>query len=291
MRVTRLPMTTALAALLLVSLCGFAADCNFTRAQLQDESLAILRKDYPARGFSAGESAELIRMGKVELGLDNLYAKMCTVAPLDAAARAEEIRHHFGAMMQLIEQHEAQQQLTWADARKLVMLQLTTEEYFHALMKQGEFVTRPFVRGVVLTVVIDRPDGYQYVRKEDQERWRVSREALFDEGLHNLVEVTRNGKLHAANGAEKLLASEEKDGYDAVRILVPWVREQAVKLLGEPFLAGIPNRDFLIMWSTANSAGFHKATRGEIQQDFAEQPYGLSGRVLRVWGDGRIELE
>ena len=96
MRVTRLSMATALAALLLASICGFAADCNFTRVQLQDESLAILRKDYPAREFSAGESAELIRM------------------------------------------------------------------------KQGEFVTRPFVRGVLLTVVIDQPDGYQYVRKEDQ---------------------------------------------------------------------------------------------------------------------------
>jgi hypothetical protein len=284
-------MTTALAALLLISVCGFAADCNFTRQQLQDESLAILRQDYPAREFAAGESVDLIRADKIELGLDNLYAKMCAVAPLDAAARAAEIRHHFGAIMKLIQQHEAQQQLAWAAARKLVMLQLTTEEYFHARMKQGEFVTRPFVAGVLLTVVVDQPDGYQYVRKEDQERWSVSREALFDEALHNLAEVTMSGRLQAANGAEKLLASEEKDGYDAVRILVPWVREEAVKLLGEPFFAGIPNRDFLIMWSTANSAGFHKATRGEIQQDFAAQPYGLSARVLRVWGDGRIELE
>jgi len=294
MRGCRWSSAIAFAALLLICACGCASECNFTQAQLQAESLAILRKDYPGQEFGAGESPDMIRMGEVELGLDNLYARLCIEPkePLDQPARAVEIRTHFAAMMKLIRQQENRQPLAWAEARKLVLPQLQTEEYFRSLANGKEvFVTRSFVPGVVLAAVIDQPNGYQYIRKEELERWHVTREALFAEGLRNLTEKAMDSGLQGANGAEKFLSSEEGDGYDAARILVPWVREQAAKLLGEPFFAAIPNRDFLIMWSTANSAEFHKLARGNVEQALKERPYALSSRVLRVWADGRIEVE
>lgn len=99
-----------------------------------------------------------------------------------------------------------------------------------------------------------------------------------------------HARLQGGRSPDPFLASEEKDGYDAVRLLLPWVRQEAAKHLGNPFLAAIPNRDFLVMWGTTNSQAFQSRARDNVLQDFKSQPYKLSSSVLKVWEDGRIEV-
>ena len=43
-----------------------------------------------------------------------------------------------------------------------------------------------------------------------------------------------------------LVILQTLDGYDASRILLPALHERLKRLLGTPFAAGIPNRDFAI---------------------------------------------
>ncbi|HTE43077.1 MAG TPA: hypothetical protein VK629_19800, partial [Steroidobacteraceae bacterium] len=118
----------------------------------------------------------------------------------------------------------------------------------------------------------------------------VEDKTLFDTALRNLDLKNTNAKLQGGSDPSRFLAFEEKDGFDAVRLLVPWVREEAVKYLGNPFLAVIPNRDFLVMWSVKNSPDFQTFARDRARDDFKSQPYPLTPRPVKVWADGRVEL-
>ena len=138
-------------------------------------------------------------------------------------------------------------------------------------------------------MVLDSGDGYGYVRSEDREKWQVSESELFDQAQRNLEQSAREITIHEGRLGDKLLAIQENDGYDAARILVPAIRKQAAELLGEPFLVGIPYRDFIVMWSTENSTQFQSSTRATIAKDSAAQPYSISGDVFEVWADGRVQ--
>ena len=116
------------------------------------------------------------------------------------------------------------------------------------------------------------------------------RSELFETALKNVDISYGSAKLQGGQKPDAFLASEEKDGYDAVRLLLPWVRTEAAKHLGDPFFASIPNRDFLIMWGTENSALFQGQARQNVALDYQSQPYKLSPLVLKVWADGRVEV-
>ena len=67
------------AVLCVLAAFGTAAfGCDLTPKQLQKESLAILKKEYPDRKFAAGRDEDVILLDKAELGLDNLYDKLCS---------------------------------------------------------------------------------------------------------------------------------------------------------------------------------------------------------------------
>jgi uncharacterized protein YtpQ (UPF0354 family) len=262
--------------------------CDLTPKQLQKESLAILKKQYPDRTFSAGSDDDVIRMDKAELGLDNLYNKLCSET-LTTEARAKQIQRHFANILAMVEEHEAQRPKTWSDAKEMVYLQLAPQSYLQPLIASTQLIHRPFTEGILVAVVLDAADGYGYVRREDREQWKVSEAELFDQAQQNMERSAREITLHEGRIGDKLLAIQENDGYDAARILVPSVRKQAAELLGEPFLLGIPHRDFIVMWSTTNSIEFQRSTRETLVKDFSSQPYSISRDVFEVWADGRIQ--
>jgi uncharacterized protein YtpQ (UPF0354 family) len=171
------------------------------------------------------------------------------------------------------------------------MLQLMPSDYLRHGLDKGGLVRRPLVPGVELAVVVDEKERYGYVREEDLVRWNIDVKVLYESALRNLDRANVDAKLQGGGDPDKFLAVEEKDGYDATRLLVPWIRQEAAKFLGDPFIAAIPNRDFLIMWSAKNSARFQEFARNRVQDDFKRQPYPLTNKTLRVWSDGRIELE
>ena len=282
----KLLLQAALVASLAFSSAALA--CDLTPRQLQKESLDILKNEYPERNFSAGAAEDLIRMGQAELGLDNLYNKLCS-EPLAPKERAKQIRRHFANIVAMVKEHEAKQLKTWADAKDRVSLQLAPQSYLQPLIANTQLIHRPFTDGIFVAVVLDAADGYGYVRREDREQWQVSEAELFEQAQRNLERSAREIMLHEGRSTDKLLAIQENDGYDAARILVPSVRKHAAELLGEPFYVGIPHRDFIVMWSTANSLEFQRSTRDTLATDFATQPYSISGDVFEAWADGRIQ--
>jgi uncharacterized protein YtpQ (UPF0354 family) len=279
-----------LQAILLATLAfsSAALACDLTVRQLQQQALSMLQKDYPQHTFSAGSAENVIQMGKAELGLDNLHSKLCSEG-LTPKQREKQIRKHFANIVAMVEEQQAQQEVTWDVAKEMVSLQLAPRDYLQRFIDQTQLVHRQFTTSILLAVVLDGADAYGYVGLDDRKRWKISEDELFAQAQRNLERSAEEVRIHGGKGVDKLLAIQENDGYDAARILVPAVRQQAAKVLGEPFLVGIPHRDFLVMWSTENSAEFQRSTRETIRNDYAKEPYAISGGVFKLWADGRIQ--
>jgi hypothetical protein len=270
-----------------------ALACEFTPAQIQSEALSFLQKEYPDDAFKRGSTVDVVVMGEAVLGLQNLLRKLCQANPSPSQAqRTDAMRSHFQEVIPATRAAAAwKPPASWTDARAVVTLQLMPSDYLRNFQDKAALVTRPFVPGVELAVVIDEKGRYGYVREEDRARWSVDVKTLFESALKNLDRANVNAKLQGGGDPDKFLAMEEKDGYDAVRLLVPWIREEAAKFLGDPFIAAMPNRDFVIMWSTKNSARFQDFARTKVEHDFTKQPYPLTRKTLRVWANGRVEVE
>jgi hypothetical protein len=277
--------------LMLWSAAAAAADCPIDPKALQTEVLAMLKQEFPGRTFKAGNSSDVIVTDKIELGLSNLRARLCLASPpLSAKERVEVARAHFRSMLSIADPRPASGSEVWASVQGQVTLQLMPVEYAQKFQDDRALVSRPFIPEVATAVVIDSEKGYRYVRKVDLAQWKIAVDALFEQALKNLDAKSKAAKLQGSRGPDKFLAFEEKDGYDAARILLPGVRSEAAKLLGDPFLAAMPNRDFLILWSAQNSAEFQKFTRQKARDDYRAQPYPLTPMTLRVWRDGRVEI-
>jgi uncharacterized protein YtpQ (UPF0354 family) len=270
-----------------------ALSCEFTPIQIQSEALSFLQKEYPNDRFERGNAIDVIVMGEAEVGLQSLRRKLCQTNPSpNQEQRSVMMRAHFQEVIPVSRAAAAwKPPANWADAQSVIMLQLMPSDYLRDPKDKKALVARPFVTGVELAVVIDEKGRYGYVREEDRARWNVDVKTLFETALKNLDRANVNAKLQGGGDADKFLAMEEKDGYDAVRLLVPWIRQEAAKFLGDPFIAAMPNRDFLIMWSTKNSAQFQDFAKSRIRDDFAKQPYPLTSKTLKVWANGRVELE
>ena len=265
------------------------AACDLSAGQVQREALRFLRNTYPDQPFVADSNEDMIRSGAVEFGLQNLRSRLCLAAPkADAASRDAIMREHFAALMRQLEKRETVAPSNWSEAQALLFPQFMPTDYLRASTGR-QIVTRPFVPGVELGIVIDRREGYGYVRDADRARWKVAAATLFDVAMKNLDRKTQGARLQGGGEPDRFLAVEEKDGHDATRILVPWIRQEAAKYLGDPFFVMIPNRDFLIMWGEKDSAGFQAFARSKGRAGFDTQPYPLSGLTLRIWASGKIE--
>lgn len=251
-----------------------------TKPQFQAFVLGVLKDAFPDRAFEAGEVDDLIICGDEQFGLSNLYAK-CGDGRADDSEFREFIAEHFGKMIKLVEQHTQNDSPAWSVVKDRLRPQFMPARF----AEQAPLVHLPVGQpasdaDVLIGIVLDSEAGYSYVRQEDAALWGRTADELFDAAVQNLNDASRQLPMALFPEPNLAIVIETKDGYDAARLLLPGIRRFAAEKLGEPFYAGIPNRDFLIMWSQNADAEFQHFCRERIGQDFDEQDHPLSPRIL-----------
>jgi len=267
-----------------------------TRPEFQALVLEVLHETFPERGYEAGDDDDVIVCGGEQFGLHNLLAH-CGDGEADDPQLREFIREHFARMAKLVEQHTANDSPAWAPIAPRLRPQIMPASY----AEQVPIVHLPLGPAtedatedadVLIGIVLDSEAGYSYVRQEDAALWGRTPEELFETAVANLTEASRELPMAMFPEPNLAIVIETKDGYDAARLLVPSIRQFVAEKLGEPFFAGIPNRDFLIMWSREASEEFQTFCRQRIAADAAEQDHPLSPRILVATADEvRPEVE
>lgn len=243
----------------------------------RDLVLTILNEEFPGEPFLPGQRSDAIRWKDSEIGLHNLHADAASIHAEPSAVR-QTIVEHFSKIFKLTDGDLANLPDTWEEAKSRVRLQLMPAGFARA----GVSVTYPFLDDVLISVVVDSEHGYAYARSEDLERWDVGLVDLYETARDNLQEASQNLGVSYYPGPPAIVAIDTSDGYAAARILLPSLRQFICERLGSPFLAGIPNRDFLIMWSTQGDAEFQSRMIDQLIEDTQSRSHPLSSQVLRV---------
>ncbi len=251
-----------------------------SRSEFQALVLEVLQESFPDRGYEAGDGDDVIVCGGEQFGLHNLQTH-CGDARADDPELRLFIREHFARMAKLVEQHTGNDSPAWATIQSRLRPQIMPAEY----AAQAPIVHLPLGPAtedadVLIGIVLDSDAGYSYVRQEDAALWGRTAAELLETAVENLAEASRKLPMAIFEPPDLAIVIETKDGYDAARLLVPKIRQFAAGKLGEPFFAGIPNRDFLILWSRQASEGFQAFCRQRIAADAAEQDHPLSPRIL-----------
>jgi uncharacterized protein YtpQ (UPF0354 family) len=142
---------------------------------------------------------------------------------------------------------------------------------------------REFLADLMIAYVIDEERSFAYINEDHLERWRVSIVDLHQQAIENLRRRTDDRVTYTTvgEGEQRLFIFNSGDGYDATRVLLAdvladWAREVPGRLV-----IGIPNRDFLIAFSDANSEVL-RGVAAQVQSDAAQREYGLTEQLFTL---------
>lgn len=243
----------------------------------REQVLSILHEEFPNEEFRPGTHPEGIAWLDTEISLHNLHMDLA-VSSLDLADMRPTIVEHFNRVVQLTQMAKSGMELEWAQVQKKLRLQIMPA----AFERHGSSIIFPLLPEVVVSIVVDSDFGYSYVREIDLERWSINRVDAYELAKQNLDENSRELKINYFVGPPDLMAVDTTDGYAAARLLLPELRKFVAGRLGSPFYAGIPNRDFLVMWAKPRDKAFTTRIRTQLNSDFRNRSHPLTNRILVV---------
>jgi uncharacterized protein YtpQ (UPF0354 family) len=153
-------------------------------------------------------------------------------------------------------------------------------------------VYRPFLADLIITYVIEEPNSVAYISEQHLERWGLAEHELHEQAMANLRRRTAERGSHTITGEgyQRLVIFDTQDGFDATRLLLPDLIEPWQADLPGTMVIGIPNRDFLIIFSDSDRT-ILTAVAHQIQRESAERAYGLTDQLFTVSGGQVREYE
>jgi uncharacterized protein YtpQ (UPF0354 family) len=153
-------------------------------------------------------------------------------------------------------------------------------------------VYRPFLADLMIAYVIDEPGQVAYINEQHLERWGVAEHELHERAIENLRHRTdeRGNYTTAGTGEQRLIIFNTQDGFDATRLLLPALLERWRPEFSGRMVIGVPNRDFLILFSDSDSSILANLAH-QIQMDSANREHGLTDQLFTLEGGQVREYE
>jgi uncharacterized protein YtpQ (UPF0354 family) len=246
--------------------------------QLTNEVLALLRERHPEQDFQADEKG--IRGRNRVVFLSNLYREVRS-----APARRGEIIQHFVQSL-----HESADlplgYESWEDAQGRVLPLLKPRSYFESDSATRYSLVTEWLADVVICYALRSKDIFRFVTTADVDRWETDAQALHEVAVANLCRLFWPSRLEGARQRDggRLILVVTSDGLASSRLLHPDLHRLFSGPLGSPFLAGIPDRDTLVVYS--NRRKLKQRTERQLRKDHHTSSYPISPRPFLVTRDG-----
>lgn len=172
---------------------------------------------------------------------------------------------------------------TFADNRANVMPQIVpTTLLDYCRQDNRELAAVPYIGGLAIAFVLDEEERYTYIHQKVMETWGVTATDLLHAALENLQQLdTAEAYYQLGSGERSLVVWETFDGYDASRILLSRELNAAAAHLPGNVLIGIPNRDYLVLFSDVD-VDHVSEMRERIREDFEAHEYPITGRLFTL---------
>ena len=254
-----------------------------TPEQFRLRVLDVLAREYPhVRAEASGEWAiSLFQDGGDPIGtvgLENLYR----TSLLKAEAAGALIREYLDQILASFTEERSYDSYDQVRDRLLPMLK--SEEWVREAPGHLDLLRVEFAPGLALCFAVDEPTRMAYVTRQMVESWDVPVERVQEVAQDNLAARQAGLELTVLNGDDGrpfAVAINTGDGYDATRLVLPTVRDTLAEQLGEQYLVGLPNRDFLIAFAPRDpevQAGIIR----QVKQDYHKMNHPITPTIYRV---------
>ena len=184
----------------------------------------------------------------------------------------------------LAERQASTDKSEFAAASNLVRPQIVPADY---LQQAGDLVHRAFLAGLLVAYAVDDKERYELIRQSNIDSWDVGQTAIEARAIANLESVSSEISLSPRPNPDggAFIAVSTTDGYDAARLLLPQFMRHVREALNATFIfAGIPNRDFLVVWTPDFAP--RRAFATKIAQDFQSRPHPLTDALFAATDTG-----
>ncbi len=258
----------------------------------QDELFALrvtnallerLRRQFPAHGYAYDGGA--IRDG------DHVISPGSVVRQVQLAPhRQSEIIEHFIAGL-LFAGDDAPAADRLSTVRDLILPILKPAAYVRSDGPTASMLCRPWLGELIICYAIRGAKTLRFILERDRERWGTDGQALHDLARANLGRLPWPERLEGSGPAAagprggRMVMVASGDGLDATRLLDPRLHGLLAPILGSPFLAGAPDRDTLVLFSTRDRKLIAHIAK-KLREDYARAAYPISPHPFRVSADG-----
>ena len=174
----------------------------------------------------------------------------------------------------------------WDDVRDCITLVLKHRDYIASEGPTRHLQTTEWIADVVLCYAIRRKNMFRFVTGWDVNRWGLNGDALHETAMANLARLPWPKQLTGARFKDsgRIIVVDTDDQLASSRLLHPELHQLFSGPLGRTFLAGIPCRDRLVLYSDRRELKQRIGRR--IRKDHADSAYPITPRPFRVTRDG-----
>ncbi len=240
--------------------------------------LARLRRQFPAAGYEF--DGERIRGADQLISPGNLIRQVG-----QAPERQAELIERFVAGL-VVTGDDAPSAERLDAVRDLIVPILKPAGYVRPDGPTASVVHRAWVGDLIICYAVRGGKTLRFVLDGDLERWETGAGAVHETAMANLRRLPWPQRLKPPAGpGPGLIVISTRDGFDASRLIHPGLHALATPVLRSPFLAGVPDRDTLLLFP-ARDGRAREQIAARLREDYARAAYPVSPRLFRVGPDG-----
>ncbi|QDT98082.1 hypothetical protein V144x_35660 [Gimesia aquarii] len=250
-----------------------------------NEVLHFAQKKFPLMSSQLIPGFRL-KFGESEINLTNFYRSYLTTPEYFE----KNITTALATILQINEWGEAQTDPELSQIQDRIMPILLPKESWECHFPN--FVGEPWVANLTIMYVVDESNAYWYIHDKLLRKWNISRDELHQIALNNLDRYFDHNQIElicmSKEDGPNMIIQSKPDAYNASQVLSKTFYQQARKFLGSEFLAGVPNRDFLLALSLSQSHIIEQIQHN-IANDYLTMDHPLTDQLLVVTADGVSE--
>jgi uncharacterized protein YtpQ (UPF0354 family) len=246
--------------------------------KIDNEVLHLLKEKHPDQDFEFDEKG--IRGKNQHVFLGNLHREVRA-----APHRKKHIIKNFVAGLSQSADWPMGYELL-EEVRDNIVPMLKPRDYIDPKSPTQHLQTTEWLLDVLIVYVIKVKKFFRFVTGWDVRRWETTPEALHELAMQNLAKLPWPKELVGSRQHDggRVIVIDTNDSLASSRILHPDLHRLFSGPLGNPFWAGIPDRNTLVVYS--NRRSLKQRIARQLFKDYKKSAYPITPQPFLITRDG-----
>ncbi|RYY84006.1 MAG: hypothetical protein EOO15_20255 [Chitinophagaceae bacterium] len=216
----------------------------------------------------------------------NLYNLVSQCLSIPKEQRGAFVREYFQRTFRSMDTRKTLDLGSFAAARQYLALRIYPAQTVEGTALKENSLTRRDLEGTYTVVMLDLPDVFTNLRRNDFEKWKTSEEAVFAAATENVArqQMQKVSEEFDVDSSKIRISFLEEENYAASYVL-NLERNQPDLVGAWGTVVAIPNKGFALMcrvdpYRPVDFVKFIQATYGQMMKSYQEHPQPVSDRYF-----------